>query len=57
MIYGERAILKLFRRATAGLNPDLELHRALRREGSAEVAPLLGAIEGEIAGTDGTPTR
>jgi maltokinase len=56
VIYGERAILKLFRRATAGLNPDLELHRALRREGSGEVAPLLGAIEGEIAGADGTPT-
>ena len=50
VIYGERAILKLFRRATAGLNPDLELHRALRREGSGEVAPLLGAIEGELDG-------
>jgi len=50
VIYGERAILKLFRRATVGLNPDLELHRALRREGSGEVAPLLGAIEGELDG-------
>ena len=50
VIYGERAILKLFRRATAGLNPDLELHRALRRQGSGEVAPLLGAIEGELDG-------
>lgn len=46
VIYGERAILKLFRRALGGLNPDLELHRALRRAGSAEVAPLMGAIEG-----------
>ena len=50
VIYGERAIMKLFRRATAGLNPDLELHRALRRQGSAEVAPLLGAIEGTLDG-------
>jgi len=50
VIYGERAILKLFRRATAGLNPDLELHRALHREGSGEIAPLLGAIEGELDG-------
>ncbi|MDD7942125.1 aminoglycoside phosphotransferase [Actinomycetospora lutea] len=50
VIYGERAIMKLFRRATAGLNPDLELHRALRRQGSREVAPLLGAIEGELDG-------
>jgi maltokinase len=48
VVYGERAILKLFRRATAGLNPDLELHRALGREHSTEVAPLLGAIEGEL---------
>ena len=52
VIYGERAILKLFRRATPGANPDLELHRALRREGSHEVAPLLGAVEGEL---DGAP--
>ncbi|MHC1560134.1 maltokinase N-terminal cap-like domain-containing protein [Actinomycetospora sp. C-140] len=50
VIYGERAIMKLFRRATVGLNPDLELHRALGRQGSAEVAPLLGAIEGELDG-------
>jgi maltokinase len=53
VIYGERAILKLFRRATPGLNPDLELHRALGREHSQEVAPLLGAIEGELPGDDG----
>jgi maltokinase len=50
VIYGERAIMKLFRRATVGLNPDLELHRALGRQGSHEVAPLLGAIEGELDG-------
>ena len=55
VIYGERAILKLFRRATPGLNPDLELHRALGREHSVEVAPLLGAIEGELPdGAGGT---
>jgi maltokinase len=53
VIYGERAIMKLFRRATPGLNPDLELHRALRREDSGEVAPLLGAIEGEVVPDDG----
>ena len=52
VIYGERAILKLFRRATPGLNPDLELHRALGREHSQEVAPLLGAIEGELPSDD-----
>ncbi|MCD2196980.1 aminoglycoside phosphotransferase [Actinomycetospora endophytica] len=56
VIYGERAILKLFRRATPGLNPDLELHRALGREHSVEVAPLLGAIEGELPDGEGGST-
>lgn len=50
VIYGERAIFKLFRRAAVGLNPDLELHRALGRAGSREVAPLLGAVEGLLDG-------
>lgn len=54
VVYGERAILKLFRRATVGLNPDLELHRALRAQGSVEVAPLLGAVEADLdLGLDG----
>ncbi|MEJ2868700.1 aminoglycoside phosphotransferase [Actinomycetospora sp. OC33-EN08] len=53
VIYGERAIMKLFRRATPGLNPDLELHRALGRERSGEVAPLLGAIEGVLPAEEG----
>ena len=45
VVWGERAIFKLFRRATVGANPDLELHRALRAQGSGEVAPLLGGAE------------
>ncbi len=43
--WGERSILKLFRRVLPGRNPDLELHRALRAVGSREVAALQGAIE------------
>jgi maltokinase len=48
--WGERSILKLFRRVLPGVNPDLELHRALRSVGSNEVAALQGAIEGALDG-------
>ena len=48
--WGERSILKLFRRVLPGLNPDLEVHRALRSVHSAEVAALQGAIEGVLDG-------
>jgi maltokinase len=48
--WGERSILKLFRRILPGVNPDLELHRALRSVGSHEVAALQGAVEGELEG-------
>jgi maltokinase len=42
--YGEDAILKLFRRLAAGGNPDIEIHEALTRRGSENIAPLLGWI-------------
>jgi maltokinase len=48
--WGERSILKVFRRVVPGLNPDLELHRALRSVESNEVAALQGAIEGVLGG-------
>jgi maltokinase len=48
--WGDRSILKLFRRLLPGVNPDLELHRALRSVGSTEVAALQGAIEGVLDG-------
>jgi maltokinase len=44
--YGEDGILKLFRRIAAGGNPDIEIHDALTRRGSENVAPLLGWIWG-----------
>jgi maltokinase len=50
VIYGEAGILKLFRRLVPGVNPDLELHRALRSVGSREVAGLQGAVEGVLRG-------
>jgi maltokinase len=48
--WGEQSILKLFRRVLPGVNPDLELHRAMRSVGSIDVAALQGAIEGVLHG-------
>lgn len=43
--YGERAILKLYRRLEDGINPDLEIGRHLTEQRFPHVPPLLGAIE------------
>jgi maltokinase len=45
LIYGQEAILKLFRRLEPGLNPDVEIHDALRRAANPHIAQLLGHIE------------
>jgi maltokinase len=45
LIYGHEAILKLFRRLEPGLNPDVEVHDALRHTGNEHIAPLLGHVE------------
>ncbi|MBN9097422.1 MAG: aminoglycoside phosphotransferase [Pseudonocardia sp.] len=52
--WGDRSILKLFRRVLPGVNPDLELHRALRSVNSNEVAALQGAVEGSVDGQPAT---
>ncbi|TFV81406.1 hypothetical protein E4P40_15910 [Blastococcus sp. CT_GayMR20] len=45
LIYGQEAILKLFRRLEPGLNPDVEVHAALRSTQNEHIAPLLGHVE------------
>jgi maltokinase len=50
IVFGEELMLKLFRKVAPGVNPDLELHRALRSVGSGEVAALCAAVEGTLGG-------
>ncbi|MFC0547801.1 maltokinase N-terminal cap-like domain-containing protein [Kutzneria chonburiensis] len=47
IVFGDKAILKLFRRLAPGVNPELELHRAIT---GARVPRLLGAVEGSLRG-------
>lgn len=54
VIYGDTYILKLFRRIAPGINPDLEISRALATAGSAHVAAPLGWIEGMVSGETAT---
>lgn len=52
LVYGDSAILKVFRRLEPGLNPDIEIHAELGRLGGRHVAALLGYATAEV---DGAP--
>ncbi len=46
LIYGDRAILKCYRRVVAGINPDIEIGQALASGPAATLVPaLLGSLE------------
>lgn len=46
VVYGDRLILKVFRRVEEGLHPEVEIGRYLsEKAGFANVAPVLGAVE------------
>ncbi len=46
IVYGEKLILKLFRRVDGGVNPDLEMGRFLTEKAAySHVAPVAGALE------------
>lgn len=43
--FGEDSLLKIFRKITPGINPDVEIHAELTRAGSDHVAALYGWLE------------
>lgn len=43
--FGEDSILKVFRKITAGVNPDVEIHERLTQAASGHVAALYGWVE------------
>ncbi|WP_068281018.1 maltokinase N-terminal cap-like domain-containing protein [Aldersonia kunmingensis] len=51
VVFGDNLLLKFFRQVSPGINPDVELHRALSEVGCAHVAPLRGWMEADVAGT------
>ena len=52
--FGEDALMKVFRKVTPGVNPDIEIHQVLTEAGSEHVAALYGWLE---AHTDGEPVQ
>ncbi|WP_375479553.1 hypothetical protein [uncultured Jatrophihabitans sp.] len=50
MVFGDVAIMKVFRRLQPGVNPDIEVQGALSRLGAKHVARLLGAVEADVDG-------
>lgn len=53
--FGERLILKLYRRLEAGVNPDQEIGRFLTEAGYTNTPPLAGAMEFRRHETDSEP--
>jgi maltose alpha-D-glucosyltransferase/alpha-amylase len=57
ILFGDRFIMKLFRRLEPGLNPDVEMGRHLTEKTSFDrIPPFAGSIELEPAADDAEPT-
>ncbi len=50
LMYGDVAILKVFRRLQPGVNPDIEIHAALCERHAQHVARLFGSVHAEFDG-------
>ena len=48
LVYGDQAILKVFRRLEPGINPDIEIHQALSELGAKHIARLLGSMTADM---------
>jgi maltokinase len=53
MVFGDVAIMKVFRQLHPGINPDIEIQAALSKLGARHIPRLLGAVEADL---DGTPS-
>jgi maltokinase len=54
IVFGEQSILKIFRMLVPGVNPDLEVTRALTAAGNQHVAQVRGWIDGDLQGRETT---
>jgi maltokinase len=50
LVFGDEYILKLFRKVAPGINPDLEITRALAEAESPAIVPPLGWLEADLHG-------
>ncbi|GAA2123626.1 maltokinase N-terminal cap-like domain-containing protein [Nocardioides bigeumensis] len=57
VMFGEDSLLKVFRKVTPGVNPDIGVHEVLTRAGSDKVAALYGWLEAREKSGDGEPLQ